>query len=175
LVSTEALAGIFKLCTDHLECVILNACFSHEQAKEICRHIDYAIGMKAAVQDKVALEFAVGFYDALGAGRSHEDAYKFGCQGIQLEGLPQSDVPQFFSRADSQRQTVTLWVHGWEYQTYDGSPDMELDWTTYFSQAVTPRKIATPEAWESTLLPELQQARKSLTQNRSNLTIDVKG
>jgi hypothetical protein len=35
--------------------------------------------MSQAIGDKAAIEFAVGFYDALGAGRSIEFAYKLGC------------------------------------------------------------------------------------------------
>lgn len=32
--------------------------------------------MSQAIGDRAAIEFTVGFYDALGAGRSFEDAYK---------------------------------------------------------------------------------------------------
>ena len=92
LVSAEALARLFKL-FPQIECVVLNACYSEVQAEAIHQHIDYVIGMKQAVGDRSAIKFAVGFYDALGAGRSVEVAYKFGVNAIQLEGISEELTP----------------------------------------------------------------------------------
>jgi hypothetical protein len=69
-VDAEALAGLFELFADQVECIVLNACYSEVQAEAICQHIPSVIGMKKEIGDRAALEFAVGFYDALGAGRS---------------------------------------------------------------------------------------------------------
>jgi len=77
-ISTKALSGLFELFSDKIECVILGSCLSAPQANAISKHINYVIGMKDEIDDKAAIEFAVGFYDALGAGRSVEDAFKFG-------------------------------------------------------------------------------------------------
>jgi hypothetical protein len=49
--------------------------------------------MHQAIGNQAAIEFAVGFYDALGAGRSIEDAFKLGCIAIDLEGIPESLTP----------------------------------------------------------------------------------
>ena len=84
LVSTEALAGLFKLFSDEVECVILNACYSEIQADAINCHINYVIGMNQSIGDKAAIDFSVGFYDAIGTGRSIEFAYHLGCNSIQL-------------------------------------------------------------------------------------------
>jgi hypothetical protein len=103
-VSTEALAGLFDLCKDYVECVLLNACYSEEQAIAIHRHINYVIGMNQAILDSAAIQFAIGFYDALAAGRSYEDAYKVGCNAIALVGIkdsagkPESLIPQLKAR-----------------------------------------------------------------------------
>jgi hypothetical protein len=67
-VPTDALADLFKLCAEHVDCVVLNACESDLQAEAISKHIPYVIGMTSSVSDDAAREFAVGFYDALGAG-----------------------------------------------------------------------------------------------------------
>jgi hypothetical protein len=45
LVQPEALAGLFELLANDVECVILNACYSEIQASAIAKHIDYVIGM----------------------------------------------------------------------------------------------------------------------------------
>lgn len=93
LVSTQAIAGLFELFADQIECVLLNACYSEVQAKAIAQHIPYVIGMNQAVGDAAALEFAVGFYDALGAGRDIEFAFKSGCVAIKLAGIPEDLTP----------------------------------------------------------------------------------
>ncbi|MEB3282471.1 MAG: CHAT domain-containing protein [Lyngbya sp.] len=93
LISTDALAALFRLFANSVECVILNACYSEAQAKAITQHIPYAIGMKKAIGDRAAIEFAIAFYDALGAGESIEFAYKLGCIAIQMEGIPEHLTP----------------------------------------------------------------------------------
>jgi uncharacterized protein YjbI with pentapeptide repeats len=93
IVSTVALAKLFEVFKDKVECVLLNACYSETQAEAIRQHIDYVIGMHQAIGNRAAIEFAVGFYDALGAGRSIEDAFKLGCIAIDLEGIPESLTP----------------------------------------------------------------------------------
>lgn len=93
LLTPQALAGLFELFTNKIECVFLNACYSEPQAKAINRHIQYVVGMREEITDKAAIEFAVGFYDALGAGKSIEEAFKFGCNAIQLQGIPEHLTP----------------------------------------------------------------------------------
>lgn len=93
LVPSEALAGLFKLFTTHVECVLLNACYSEIQATAIVEHINFVIGMNQAIGDKAAIEFSIGFYDALMAGCSVEMAYEFGCNAIQLAGVQEHLTP----------------------------------------------------------------------------------
>ncbi|WP_414584655.1 AAA-like domain-containing protein [Scytonema sp. PCC 10023] len=100
LVDAEALAELFQLFANQIECVVLNACYSRYQAQEIARHINYVVGMSQAIQDQAAIEFAVGFYDALGAGKSYEFAYKVGCNAIRMAGLAQDLIPQLIPKTD---------------------------------------------------------------------------
>ncbi|MDF5714843.1 MAG: CHAT domain-containing protein [Rhizonema sp. NSF051] len=93
LVDSEALAGLFELFASQIECVVLNGCYSEVQANAIAEHINYVIGMSKAIGDRAAIEFAVGFYDALGAGRTVEFAHKFGCAAIRLGGIPEQLTP----------------------------------------------------------------------------------
>ena len=99
LVQAEALAQLFRLFvapfTDPpVQCVLMNACYSEVQANAIAEHIPYVIGMNKAVGDKAAREFAVGFYDALGAGREIPIAYEFGKVSISMAGIPEHLTPQ---------------------------------------------------------------------------------
>lgn len=93
-VATDALSDLFKLFASRgLECVVLNACYSTTQAAAIAQHVRWVIGMTAAIERRAAILFAVGFYDALGAGWSYQDAYELGCNAIALEGIPQDLIP----------------------------------------------------------------------------------
>ena len=100
LVSAEALAGLFGLFADRLDCVLLNACYSEVQAKEISRHINSVIGMSQVIGDKAAIAFAVGFYDALGADRGVDFAYKLGCNAIQMQGIPEHLTPKLLPKVN---------------------------------------------------------------------------
>lgn len=93
LASTDALAKLFKLFSNHTQCVILNACYSEVQAEAICQHIDYVIGMNDKINDEAAIKFSVGFYDALVRGWSVEQAYELGCNTIEFANLPGSLTP----------------------------------------------------------------------------------
>jgi hypothetical protein len=93
LVSADALAELFSHCAGDVRCVLLNACNSQPQAEAISRVIPYAIGMQGEVPDEAAIEFAVGFYDAVGAGKTIDEAFAIGCTAIQPLGLPSHSVP----------------------------------------------------------------------------------
>ncbi|MEL6166525.1 MAG: CHAT domain-containing protein, partial [Cyanobacteria bacterium J06628_3] len=93
LVDTEALVTLFELFSTTIECVVLNACYSEVQASAIAKYIPYVIGMNQAIGDKAAIKFAMGFYNAIGAGESVEFAYKLGCNVIQLDGVPENLTP----------------------------------------------------------------------------------
>jgi CHAT domain len=102
IVPPEALEGLFNLFRDNLQCVLLNACYSEAQATAIAKRISYVIGMKEEIADDIALEFAVGFYDALGAGRSIEQAFEFGYNAIKLLGRSDAPLPVILSNSGNQ-------------------------------------------------------------------------
>ena len=86
LVSTQALANLFNLFAETIECVVLNGCYSTPQAEAIAEQIPAVVGMSDAISDRASIAFAVGFYDALGAGESLTFAYKLGCNAIEVSG-----------------------------------------------------------------------------------------
>lgn len=103
-INGQSLGRLFRLFQHKVECVLLNACYSEVQAEAIHQHIDYVIGMSQAIGDRAAIEFAVGFYDGLGAGRSYADAFEFGLAAIDLEGLSETATPQLKQRSPSSAQ-----------------------------------------------------------------------
>jgi hypothetical protein len=98
LASPAALSSLFELFAKEIQCVLLNACYSESQAQAIAQHIPYVIGMSDQISDKAAIEFAVAFYDAIGAGKNVEFAYKLGCNAIQMAGLPEELTPVLIKR-----------------------------------------------------------------------------
>jgi CHAT domain len=96
-VSGEAIAQLFSIFSANIECVVLNACYSEVQAKQIVQYIPHVIGMKKEIGDRAAIEFSIGFYDGLLAGRSVKDAYRLGCNAIQGNGIPEELTPVLLS------------------------------------------------------------------------------
>ncbi|QKQ72563.1 CHAT domain-containing protein [Nostoc sp. TCL240-02] len=100
-VQPDALAALFELAADQINCVVLNACYSEAQAKAIGEHIPFVIGMNKAIGDQVAIAFAVGFYKALAARRTIDQAYKFGCVEIRLQGIAEHLTPVLYTKQNS--------------------------------------------------------------------------
>jgi hypothetical protein len=93
LVSGDALASLFELFADQVQCVVMDACYSELQAQAINQHIPYVIGIDKEVGNSAATTFAIGFYDALSTGRDIDFAFKLGCAALTLEGLSQDMSP----------------------------------------------------------------------------------
>lgn len=106
LVSAEALAEFFKLFAEHVKCVVLNACYSEVQAQAIARYIDYVIGISQTIGDRTAIEFAVVFYEALGAGKTIEFAYKLACNALHMMRIPEHLIPIILTK--DVREPITL-------------------------------------------------------------------
>lgn len=86
-VAHEALAGLFRVLKGNVRVVVLNACYTGSLAKAIVREIDCAIGMSDKIGDDAAIAFAAWFYEALGYGKSVQDAYELGVIRLIGEGV----------------------------------------------------------------------------------------
>ena len=96
-VSTRALSQLFNVLKDNIQCVVLNACYSEQQAQAIAQYIDCVVGMSKAVGDLAAIGFAAAFYQALGFGRNVKTAFDLGCLQIDLEKLDEQDTPKLIA------------------------------------------------------------------------------
>ena len=113
LVDAQALAGLFQLFAEQVQCVVLNACYSEYQAVEIARYIDYVVGMSQEIGDRAAIEFAVGFYDALGADKGYEFAYQLGCRLIRMAGIAENLTPQLMTKtglSNCSQESATIYI-----------------------------------------------------------------
>lgn len=103
LVSPEALATLFKLHAEYVNCVLLNACYSEKSAQAISQYINYTIGMNQPIQDQAAIIFAQGFYDGLGyKNLNNQDifqrAFDEALAAIQMENLVQGQIPVLLTK-----------------------------------------------------------------------------
>lgn len=89
-----------------LRCVVLNACFTAEQAEAITEHVDCVVGTAREIDDGAALAFATAFYRAIAHGKSVGDAFSLGRVEIGLRGLPGEDVPRLFCRTGIAAESV---------------------------------------------------------------------
>ena len=75
VVPPQPLADLFLSHRKALRCVVMNACYSTAHARLI-EGVPYVIAMDGPVGDRAGLEFARGFYDAIGAGKTFKEAYE---------------------------------------------------------------------------------------------------
>ena len=60
----------------NLKLVILNACYSRDQAQAIANKVGYVVGMEGSILDDDSIAFSREFYAALGHGRTFEAAFE---------------------------------------------------------------------------------------------------
>jgi len=102
-VSTQSLYQLFSILSDNVKCVVLNSCYSENQAKAISKSIDYVIGMSKAISDRAAISFSSSFYQSLGFNKSIQSAFELGCLQINLENLQEEDTPKIFTKTPSHK------------------------------------------------------------------------
>lgn len=102
MVTGMALENMFRIFSRKfkIEIVLLNSCYSKDQATGISKHIPYVIGMNEAIEDDSAIEFSTGFYRGLADEEDIEFAFDLAVNMIQLEGLGGDNVPQLLRCLD---------------------------------------------------------------------------
>lgn len=96
-VSPDTLGQTFSLLKENIQCVVLNACYSEQQAQAIAQHIDCVIGMSKAIEDMASIGFAKAFYQALGYGKDVKVAFDLGCLQVKLEHLGEQHTPELLA------------------------------------------------------------------------------
>ena len=92
LVTAEALKRLFTALQGEVRLVVLNACYSQEQAIALAEVIDCVVGMSDRIGDQRARVFVASFYRALGFGRSVRNAFDQGLAALALESLETEQI-----------------------------------------------------------------------------------
>jgi hypothetical protein len=85
IVSGASLERFFS--NREIELVVLNSCYSEQQARSILNSVKAVVGTSDVVEDEAARRFTVAFYRALGNGFSIKDAFRDGGDAVDLYGL----------------------------------------------------------------------------------------
>lgn len=107
-IPPRGLAALFQIFSKTIRCVILNACYSGQQAIVLAEHIDCVIGMTHEVTDRAAITFAGSFYAALASGKSVKDAFALGCNQLEMSNIPGHDIPKLIARPGVRAEQIYL-------------------------------------------------------------------
>jgi hypothetical protein len=85
-VPVAGLVRLFAVLGNDVRCVLVNACSTQQLAMELSEALPraYVIGMREPVGDRSAISFSVGFYQAVAAGRSIEEAFGLGTAQMMM-------------------------------------------------------------------------------------------
>lgn len=66
----------------------------------------------------------------------------------------------------------SLWIHGWTKYVFINTPQEIIDWTSDFDIKTRPRRIASQDTWEQTLLPKI---REEAVKIQPPSVVDIRG
>jgi CHAT domain len=92
LVSCKAIASLLRAVDHPVEFVVLNCCYSAKEAADLSDCVSGIACMSDTVSDDVAISFATGFYQAVFALESNEDAFAVGKSLVMMEIEGREDV-----------------------------------------------------------------------------------
>jgi len=100
IVSTRAISNLFDIVTRKIDIkvVLLNCCYSEEQAKAISMFVPYVIGTNNSVGDKAAIKFSSGFYRGISHGEDIEYSFELALNMIKLENLKEDDIHVLYGK-----------------------------------------------------------------------------
>ncbi|WP_129308560.1 hypothetical protein [Streptomyces sp. L2] len=93
LVSAGAFARAIAAVDEKPLLVILNSCHSAAQAEGLVEIVPFAIGMADSIGDIDAITYAARFYAAIAEGQSVQGAHLLGRAAVEMNGLPDHEVP----------------------------------------------------------------------------------
>lgn len=89
-IEIKALVELLDLFKDTVRLVVLNACFTQEQARALGEVIDYTVGISDVIGDRAAVTFAGAFYRALSFGKPVKMAFDLAKAEVKLLRVPRS-------------------------------------------------------------------------------------
>ena len=94
LVPAAGLAQLFQVYRGRIRLVVLNACFSLEQAEALAGVVGCAIGTRSEISDAAAITFGAEFYSAVVNGRSVKDAFELASAALRIKHPDDAECPE---------------------------------------------------------------------------------
>jgi hypothetical protein len=107
-VTASALTRMIGSAAPSTRLVVLNACYSQEVARSLCRVVDCAIGMHGSLGEPAARAFAVALYRALGYCRSVDNALAQAAATLEAHGFGAHCAPVCHTRKGISAARVVL-------------------------------------------------------------------
>lgn len=86
-IKTPALVEVFRVHRGDIRVIVLNACLTWEAAQSLAEVVDYSVGIKRAIGDTAAINFAGAFYLALSNGSSVPEAFDSARSLLKLKNV----------------------------------------------------------------------------------------
>lgn len=96
LVSLNAIVQVMASSVDSIKLVFFNTCFSFNQANEVTKYVDAAIGMNTSISDEAAKIFSSQFYSSIGFGLSVKKSFEQAKGMLMIEGIEEENTPMLF-------------------------------------------------------------------------------
>jgi len=103
IATTQAISNMFKILSEkiNIKIVVLSACYSSEQAKEISYYIPYVIGMSNEISLNTATNFAESFYQRYILMKENiEYNFKLSKNTIELSNKDDFNVPVLYRNGE---------------------------------------------------------------------------
>ena len=107
-VGSDALKALFMTLKDNIRVVLLDACYSRMQAEAITEIIDCTIGMNESLTDGASITFSAAFYQAIGFGRSIQEAFEQGKTALLLTNSTEYTKPVLLVKSGVDASQVCL-------------------------------------------------------------------
>ena len=93
VLRVRGLVGAFKAVDGDIRCVVVNACSTRQLADGLKKALPRAhvIGMRRPVGDDAAIDFAIGFYQAIGAGKDIKQSFELGLALMEMRSGDEDD------------------------------------------------------------------------------------
>jgi len=111
-MSKAALVDLFSVLKDNVHLVLLSACHSAPIAEALAEIIPCTIGIRAEISDSAAITFAGSFYQALGFGRTIQEAFDLGKNALMNLQIPEDHTPRLYARSGATDPTKAILVAG---------------------------------------------------------------
>ncbi|HEY3651162.1 MAG TPA: CHAT domain-containing protein [Streptosporangiaceae bacterium] len=100
VIPVDGLVHLIHTFGRSVHCVLVNACDTELLARELSAVVPYAIGMRHPVRDRSSIRFSAGFYQALAAGKSIEDAFQLGVIMLKMTPIGSDALAPVLFRRD---------------------------------------------------------------------------